>query len=83
MIACISHEILYSGGVAKFNQINIILQLIIQIAFTSIVYPALILAYMGQAAYLSRHHQIHSTYQIGFYVSVPGFFLIPLHELLN
>lgn len=51
---------------------------IIQIAFTSVVYPALILAYMGQAAYLSKHHKIHSTYQIGFYVSVPGSFLISL-----
>jgi len=36
------------------------------------VYPALILAYMGQAAYLSQHHMIASDYQIGFYVSVPG-----------
>lgn len=44
-----------------------------QIAFTSLVYPALILAYMGQAAYLSKHHNIYTTsYQIGFYVSVPG-----------
>ncbi|CAA6669268.1 unnamed protein product [Spirodela intermedia] len=43
----------------------------LQIAFTSLVYPALILAYMGQAAYLSKHHRIYSSYQIGFYVSVP------------
>lgn len=43
-----------------------------QIAFTSIVYPALILAYMGQAAYLSQHHFTENDYQIGFYVSVPG-----------
>ncbi|XP_047941412.1 potassium transporter 2 isoform X2 [Salvia hispanica] len=41
----------------------------IQIAFTFLVYPALILAYMGQAAYLSRHH--HTIHKIGFYVSVP------------
>ncbi|KAF5959730.1 hypothetical protein HYC85_000939 [Camellia sinensis] len=41
----------------------------IQIAFTFLVYPALILAYMGQAAYLSKHH--HSINQINFYVSVP------------
>jgi len=48
----------------------------LQIAFTSVVYPALILAYMGQAAYLSMHHspeiQVH---RIGFYVSVPGRYL--------
>ncbi|KAJ8439523.1 hypothetical protein Cgig2_007040 [Carnegiea gigantea] len=41
------------------------------IAFTFVVYPALILAYMGQAAYLSKHHVISSDYRIGFYVSVP------------
>lgn len=29
---------------------------------------------MGQAAYLSRHHKIYTSYQIGFYVSVPGLF---------
>ena len=43
----------------------------LQIAFTSLVYPSLILAYMGQAAYLSQHHAIASEYNIGFYVSVP------------
>lgn len=42
----------------------------LQIAFTFLVYPALILAYMGQAAYLSMHHDDSS--QISFYVSVPG-----------
>nr|KYP50531.1 Potassium transporter 8 [Cajanus cajan] len=42
-----------------------------QIAFTFLVYPSLILAYMGQAAYLSRHHSLESDYRIGFYVSVP------------
>jgi KUP system potassium uptake protein len=36
------------------------------------VYPALILGYMGQAAYLTQHHDFDSSYQIGFYVSVPG-----------
>lgn len=44
----------------------------LQIAFTFVVYPALVLAYMGQAAYLSTHHIIEKDYQIGFYVSVPG-----------
>ncbi|KAH6822392.1 K+ uptake permease 6 [Perilla frutescens var. hirtella] len=39
------------------------------IAFTSVVYPSLILAYMGQAAYLSQHHDIEN--HVGFYVSVP------------
>ncbi|KAK6931080.1 Potassium transporter [Dillenia turbinata] len=45
------------------------------VAFTSLVYPSLILAYMGQAAYLSQHPVIHSDH-IGFYVSVPGTFSI-------
>jgi K+ transporter len=48
---------------------------LVQIAFSFVVYPALVLAYMGQAAYLSQHHQIEETsYKIGFYVSVPGTF---------
>ncbi|RVX03017.1 Potassium transporter 2 [Vitis vinifera] len=47
----------------------------IQIAFTFLVYPALILAYMGQAAYLSIHHD--NSYQISFYVSVPALLLQP------
>ncbi|KAK7387247.1 hypothetical protein VNO78_27889 [Psophocarpus tetragonolobus] len=29
----------------------------IKIAFTCLVYPCLILAYMGEAAFLSRHHE--------------------------
>jgi hypothetical protein len=45
-----------------------------QIAFVSVVYPALVLAYMGQAAFISQHHNFESSYHIGFYVSVPGIF---------
>ncbi|KAJ0466011.1 putative potassium transporter [Helianthus annuus] len=41
----------------------------LQIAFTFLVYPALILGYMGQAAYLSRNHP--NADQISYYVSVP------------
>lgn len=43
-----------------------------QMAFSFVVYPSLVLAYMGQAAYLSKHHIIENNYPIGFYVSVPG-----------
>lgn len=43
-----------------------------QIAFTCMVYPSLILAYMGQAAYLSKNHDIATSSKNGFYVSVPG-----------
>ncbi|KAJ0780687.1 putative potassium transporter [Helianthus annuus] len=60
-----------TGSEAMFAALGHFSQLSIQIAFTSFVYPSLILAYMGQAAYLSQHHVIKNDYQIGFYVSVP------------
>ncbi|XP_022726896.1 potassium transporter 6-like [Durio zibethinus] len=60
-----------TGSEAMFADLGHFSQLSIKIAFTSLVYPSLILAYMGQAAYLSQHHVIKSDYRIGFYVSVP------------
>ncbi|KAG1371476.1 Potassium transporter [Cocos nucifera] len=60
-----------TGSEAMFADLGHFSYAAIQIAFTSLVYPALILAYMGQAAYLSKHHKIYTSYQIGFYVSVP------------
>ncbi|CAI0386066.1 unnamed protein product [Linum tenue] len=60
-----------TGSEAMFADLGHFSQLSIKIAFTTLVYPSLILAYMGQAAYLSTHHVIESDYQIGFYVSVP------------
>ncbi|KAJ8546323.1 hypothetical protein K7X08_018906 [Anisodus acutangulus] len=60
-----------TGSEAMFADLGHFSQLSIQIAFTFVVYPSLILAYMGQAAYLSKHHVIASDYHIGFYVSVP------------
>ncbi|CAL5041849.1 unnamed protein product [Urochloa decumbens] len=60
-----------TGSEAMFADLGHFNQLSIQIAFTCMVYPALILAYMGQAAYLCRHHTMESDYRIGFYVSVP------------
>ncbi|KAK4756702.1 hypothetical protein SAY87_006829 [Trapa incisa] len=58
-----------TGSEAMFADLGHFSYIAIQIAFTFLVYPALILAYMGQAAYLSKHH--HSIYQISFYTSVP------------
>ncbi|KAA0067509.1 potassium transporter 2 [Cucumis melo var. makuwa] len=58
-----------TGSEAMFADLGHFSYTAIQIAFTFLVYPALILAYMGQAAYLSQHH--HTTKSIGFYVSVP------------
>ncbi|KAL0910808.1 hypothetical protein M5K25_018897 [Dendrobium thyrsiflorum] len=60
-----------TGSEAMFADLGHFSYAAIQIAFTTVVYPALILAYMGQAAYLSRHHKIYTSYQIGFYASVP------------
>ncbi|XAR71185.1 hypothetical protein NMG60_11028335 [Bertholletia excelsa] len=60
-----------TGSEAMFADLGHFSQLSIKIAFTFFVYPSLILAYMGQAAYLSMHHNIESDYRIGFYVSVP------------
>lgn len=60
-----------TGSEAMFADLGHFNQLSIQIAFTCMVYPSLILAYMGQAAYLSKHHMLGGDYRIGFYVSVP------------
>ncbi|XP_039009927.1 potassium transporter 8-like isoform X2 [Hibiscus syriacus] len=60
-----------TGSEAMFVDLGHFSQLSIKIAFTFVVYPSLILAYMGQAAYLSRHHILETDYRIGFYVSVP------------
>ncbi|KAM7506638.1 hypothetical protein LguiA_017091 [Lonicera macranthoides] len=60
-----------TGSEAMFADLGHFSQLSIKIAFTFVVYPSLILAYMGQAAYLSKNHVIRSDYRIGFYESVP------------
>ncbi|KAL4574971.1 hypothetical protein LXL04_021811 [Taraxacum kok-saghyz] len=58
-----------TGSEAMFADLGHFSYAAIQIAFTFLVYPALILAYMGQAAYLSKHHQMAR--DISYYVSVP------------
>ncbi|KAL5748119.1 hypothetical protein ACOSP7_025156 [Xanthoceras sorbifolium] len=40
----------------------------IKVAFTALLYPCLILAYMGEAAYLSKHHE---DIQRSFYKAIP------------
>ncbi|KAJ6383835.1 hypothetical protein OIU78_027182 [Salix suchowensis] len=59
-----------TGSEAMFADLGHFSYAAFQIAFTFLVYPALILAYMGQAAYLSQHHD--NANHIGFYISVPG-----------
>ncbi|XP_047324893.1 potassium transporter 2-like isoform X2 [Impatiens glandulifera] len=58
-----------TGSEAMFADLGHFSYTAIQVAFTFLVYPSLILAYMGQAAYLSKHH--HSTHKISYYASVP------------
>ncbi|PSS33258.1 Potassium transporter like [Actinidia chinensis var. chinensis] len=58
-----------TGSEAMFADLGHFSYTAIQIAFTCLVYPALILAYMGQTAYLSKHP--HAINQINFYVSIP------------
>ncbi|KAF9626288.1 hypothetical protein IFM89_032137 [Coptis chinensis] len=65
-----------TGSEAMFADLGHFSQLSIKIAFTCMVYPSLILAYMGQAAYLSMHHGHEREYEIDFYVSVPGLAVI-------
>ncbi|CAO2816966.1 unnamed protein product [Amaranthus hypochondriacus] len=54
---------------AMFADLGHFSYMAIQIAFTFLVYPTLIIAYMGQAAYLSMHHE--NVDVISFYLSVP------------
>ncbi|XP_051180756.1 putative potassium transporter 8 [Lolium perenne] len=60
-----------TGSEAMFADLGHFSYSAIQLAFTALVYPALILAYMGQAAYLSKHHDFYSNSQVGFYIAVP------------
>ncbi|CAN6325292.1 unnamed protein product [Urochloa humidicola] len=60
-----------TGSEAMFADLGHFSYSAIQLAFTCLVYPALILAYMGQAAYLSKHHDFYSSSQVGFYIAVP------------
>ncbi|XP_054823376.1 potassium transporter 6-like [Prosopis cineraria] len=60
-----------TGSEAMFADLGHFSQLSIKLAFTSVVYPSIVLAYMGHAAYLSKHHNIIYNYHFGFYASVP------------
>lgn len=57
-----------TGAEAMFADLGHFSQLSIKIAFMCAVYPCLILAYMGQAAFLSRHH---ADLERSFYMSIP------------
>jgi len=57
-----------TGAEAMFADLGHFSQLSIKIAFTGVVYPCLILAYMGEAAFLSKHK---GDLQRSFYMSIP------------
>ncbi|MCO5552631.1 hypothetical protein L7F22_006146 [Adiantum nelumboides] len=57
-----------TGAEAMYADLGHFSQRSIKVAFTCAVYPCLILAYMGQAAFLSRHP---SDIERSFYMSIP------------
>ncbi|XP_035540939.1 potassium transporter 1 isoform X2 [Juglans regia] len=57
-----------TGVEAMFANLGHFSPLSIKMAFTFLVYPSLVLAYMGEAAYLSKHHE---DIQRSFYKAIP------------
>ncbi|XP_043715594.1 potassium transporter 1 isoform X1 [Telopea speciosissima] len=57
-----------TGTETMFADLGHFSALSIKVAFTFLVYPCLILAYMGEAAFLSRHHE---DIQRSFYKAIP------------
>ncbi|XP_031505193.1 probable potassium transporter 13 [Nymphaea colorata] len=57
-----------TGAEAMFADLGHFSQLSIRIAFVGVVYPCLVLAYMGEAAYLSKHK---ADLQASFFRSIP------------
>ncbi|KAG2673072.1 hypothetical protein I3760_13G072200 [Carya illinoinensis] len=59
---------LHESVEAMFANLGHFSPLSIKMAFTFLVYPSLVLAYMGEAAYLSKHHE---DIQRSFYKAIP------------
>ncbi|XP_022718099.1 probable potassium transporter 13 [Durio zibethinus] len=57
-----------TGAEAMFADLGHFSQLSVRIGFTAVVYPCLVLAYMGEAAYLSKHRM---NLQSSFYKAIP------------
>ncbi|XP_031271892.1 potassium transporter 1 isoform X2 [Pistacia vera] len=57
-----------TGVETMFADLGHFTSLSIKVAFTCLVYPSLILAYMGEAAFLSKHHE---DIQRSFYKAIP------------
>nr|KJB13993.1 hypothetical protein B456_002G105200 [Gossypium raimondii] len=57
-----------TGAEAMYADLGHFSKLSIRIGFTAVVYPCLVLAYMGEAAYLSKHRM---NLQSSFYKAIP------------
>ncbi|XP_039126849.1 probable potassium transporter 13 [Dioscorea cayenensis subsp. rotundata] len=57
-----------TGAEAMFADLGHFSKFSIRMAFTAVVYPCLVLAYMGEAAYLTKHNE---DLQKSFYESIP------------
>lgn len=64
-----------TGAEAMFADLGHFSQISIRLAFTLFVYPCLILAYMGEAAYLSQHKE---DLQSSFYKAIPEVIFWPV-----
>uniref|UniRef100_A0A453SY36 Potassium transporter n=1 Tax=Aegilops tauschii subsp. strangulata TaxID=200361 RepID=A0A453SY36_AEGTS len=58
----------FSGAEAMFADLGHFSKLSLRLGFTIVVYPCLVLAYMGEAAYLSKHRE---DLQSSFYKALP------------
>jgi hypothetical protein len=67
----------FSGAEAMFADLGHFSKLSLRLGFTIVVYPCLVLAYMGEAAYLSKHRE---DLQSSFYKALPGEMLILLPD---
>ncbi|XP_050369448.1 probable potassium transporter 13 [Argentina anserina] len=64
-----------TGAEAMFADLGHFSKLSIRVAFTGLVYPCLILAYMGEAAFLSKHKMdLHRS----FYLAIPEVIFWPV-----
>ncbi|KAK1304505.1 putative potassium transporter 13 [Acorus calamus] len=64
-----------TGAEAMFADLGHFSKLSLRMAFTGVVYPCLILAYMGEAAYLSKNK---ADLQRSFYKAIPEFVFWPV-----
>ncbi|KAG0499494.1 hypothetical protein HPP92_004185 [Vanilla planifolia] len=72
--------VLYITGIPEFDELKPFLPIWVifqsthldvlrQMAFTTLVYPSIVVSYMGEAAYLTKHHE---DLQMSFYRSIPS-----------